>query len=160
MDQRLVVLKLFLDELGVPDSIDTIDDRKRVQKAVYLGQRSGLDLGYRFGWYLKRPYSTSLTKDYYTLADEIASDGRDYEGKTLPEPIRARLQNVKPLMTVPEDVGLAQEDWLELVSSFHFLIKIRGCDRGQALETLRCEKPRLVSFADRAKEELVRVGLL
>jgi uncharacterized protein YwgA len=160
MDQRLVVLKLFLDELGVPDSINTVDDRKRVQKAVYLGQLSGLDLGYRFGWYLKGPYSTSLTKDYYSLADEIASEDRDYEGKSLPESVRSRLQKVEPLMTVPDEVGLAQEDWLELVSSFHYLRKIRRCDREQALETLRREKPRLVSFAGRAEEKLVQAGLL
>src|SRR5262245_45792463 len=119
MDQRLVVLKVFLDELGVSDSIDTVDDRKRVQKAIYLGQLSGLDLGYPFGWYVKGPYSTDLTKDYYSLAEAIASGDMDYAGKLLPEPLRARLQKVQPLMTVPDDIGLAQEDWLELVSSFH-----------------------------------------
>jgi uncharacterized protein YwgA len=160
MDQRLVVLKLFLDELGVSDSIDTVDDRKRVQKAIYLGQLSGLDLGYRFGWYLKGPYSTDLTKDYYSLAEAIASGDMDYAGKSLPEPLRARLQEVKPLMTVPDEIGLAQEDWLELVSSLHYLRKIQGRDREKALETLRRGKPRLVPFADRAEEKLVQVGLL
>jgi uncharacterized protein YwgA len=160
MDQRLVVLKLFLDELGVPDSIDTVDDRKRVQKAIYLGQLPDLDLGYRFGWYLKGPYSTSLTKDYYTLADEIASGDRDYAKKNLPESVRARLRRVKPLMSVPDDVGLPQEDWLELVSSLHYLRKIRRYNQDQALETLRREKSGLFPFVDRAERELVQVGLL
>ena len=56
MEEKLVVLKLFLDELGIPDSIDTVDERKRIQKAAYLGQLSGVDLGYRYGWYKMGPY--------------------------------------------------------------------------------------------------------
>lgn len=60
MDSNLIALKLFLDDLGVSADIETIDDRKRVQKAVYLGQAAGADLGYRFGWYLLGPYSPSL----------------------------------------------------------------------------------------------------
>ena len=34
MEPKLVALKLFLDELEIPASIETIDDRKKVQKAV------------------------------------------------------------------------------------------------------------------------------
>jgi hypothetical protein len=119
-----------------------------------------LDLGYRFGWYLKGPYSTDLTKDYYGLAEAIASGDRDYAGKSLPEPLRVQLQKVRPLMTVPGNLGLAQEDWLELVSSLHYLRKIQGRAREQALEILRREKPRLVPFADCAENKLVQVGLL
>ncbi len=50
MEARQIVLKLFLSTLGVPADIDTVNDRKRVQKAVYIGQLTGVDLGYRFGW--------------------------------------------------------------------------------------------------------------
>ncbi len=56
METKLLVLKLFLGALGIDDSIETVDDRKRVQKAVYLGQLSGIDLGYRYGWYRMGPY--------------------------------------------------------------------------------------------------------
>ena len=81
MENKLIALKVLLDQLGVPDSIETIDDRKRVQKAVYLGQLSGVDLGYRFGWYVFGPYSPALTKDYYSLAEAIASGDRSYVGR-------------------------------------------------------------------------------
>jgi hypothetical protein len=42
----LAVLRLVLEELGV-------DLRKPydVQHAIYLAQLTGVDLGYRFGWY-------------------------------------------------------------------------------------------------------------
>ena len=63
MEPRLIALRLYLDQLGVSSDIETVSDRKRVQKAVYLGQLSGVDFGYRFGWYLMGPYSTTLTED-------------------------------------------------------------------------------------------------
>jgi hypothetical protein len=51
MEKHQIALKLFLDELGVPIDTNNINDRKLAQKAVYLGQLSGVDLGYRFGWF-------------------------------------------------------------------------------------------------------------
>src|SRR5262245_29472425 len=144
MDTRLVVLKLFLDVLEVPTDITTVDDRKRVQKAIYLGQLSGVDLGYRFGWYLMGPYSTALTKDYYALAEAIATGDQDYEGKELQEPVRKRIREILPVLEVPQGVDLPQEDWLELVSSLHYLRKVRNHDAARTLETLKNEKPSLI----------------
>src|SRR5260221_13158556 len=102
MDARLVVLKLFLDELGVPTEIDTLDDRKRVQKAVYLGQLASVDLSYRFSWYKMGPYSPALTSDYYGLAEAIASGDTDYQQKVLHTSIRRGLQRIRPLLTPPK----------------------------------------------------------
>jgi hypothetical protein len=45
MSAKLATLKLFLNELGIDSNINTVDDRKRVQKAVYLGQIARVDLG-------------------------------------------------------------------------------------------------------------------
>src|SRR3712207_9330456 len=56
--------------------------RKRVQKAVYIGQLTGVDLGYRFSWYVKGPYSTALTRDYYDLAEDVNS-GEDRKSTRL-----------------------------------------------------------------------------
>jgi uncharacterized protein YwgA len=160
MDTRLVALKLFLDELQIPTDIETVDDRKRVQKAVYLGQLSGVDLGYRFGWYLMGPYSPALTKDYYGLAEAIASGDRDFEDKELQEPIQDRLRSVLPLMEVPNGVSLSQEDWLELVSSLHYLRKVRRCSDDETMEILEKEKPCLFASVGRAEIALQEVGLL
>lgn len=160
MEARLIALKLVLDELGVPPTIETIDDRKRVQKAVYLGQLAGVKLGYRFGWYLKGPYSPDLTKDYYSLADAIATDEQDSEQHVLKQPFRELLAGIRPLLNVPEGVALPQEDWLELVASLHYLLKISKQDKPTALETLRQEKPKLVAFAGPAEAKLREAALL
>ncbi len=160
MDKRLVVLKLFMDELGVPSDINTLDDRKRVQKAVYLGQLTGADLSYRFGWYLMGPYSPTLTKDYYSLSEAIASGDREYEKHKLQRAWRERLSGIRPLMDVPEDVNLTQENWLELLSSLHFLLKIRKLDPDEAKSVLHEKKPHLGSFVDKAKAKLEEARLL
>jgi uncharacterized protein YwgA len=160
MDNGLLVLKLVLDELNVPSAIENLDDRKRVQKAIYLAQLSGVDLGYRYGWYLKGPYSTSLTKDYFSLAEAEALGDRDWEGKRLRESVRDRLDTIRPLLTVPQNVTLGQEDWLELVASLHYLRTVRGIDQEGSLGVLSEEKPQLVQFAPAAQQALQSANLL
>lgn len=159
MDAKLIVLKLFLDILQIPADIETVDDRKRVQKAVYLGQLSGVDLGYRFGWYIMGPYSTALTKDYYSLAEALAAGDRDYEEQELQQPVLDCLQQILPILEVPKGVNLTQEDWLELVASLHFLRKIRKCSMAEAVDILKREKSRLAPFANKAEESLARISL-
>lgn len=160
MEARLIALKLVLDALDIPNTIDTIDDRKRVQKAVYLGQLAGVKLGYRFGWYLKGPYSPDLTKDYYSLEEAIIMGDRDYERTILQQPLLDRLKQVRPLLDVPENVSLLQEDWLELVSSLHYLRKISNQSKEEANRTLREQKPNLVKYVSQAEEKLKEVKLL
>jgi len=154
METRLIVLKLFLDELGIPDNIDTVDDRVRVQKAVYLGQSSGVDLGYRFGWYVRGPYSPALARDYYSLAEAIASGDTDYREKELREPIRSRLREIRPLLEVPNEIPLTKEGWLELVASLHYLLRVRNHTWTDALKILASEKPHLHSYANQAQAKL------
>jgi len=160
MDTRLVALELFLKKLNIDDSIQTVDDRKRVQKAVYLGQRSGVDLGYRFGWYLMGPYCPSLTKDYFSLADAIAMGDKEYEGKELLDTIQEKLERVSPLMNKPEDVDLDPEDWLELVASLDYLLKVSKLQVSRAKEIFEEEKPNLYIYFNQAKTALGSVGLL
>ncbi len=45
------------------------DQRLVTQKTVYLMQAFGLYLGYLFTWYIRGPYSPSLTRDVYGLTD-------------------------------------------------------------------------------------------
>lgn len=160
METRLIVLKLLLDALRIPSDIVTVDDRKRVQKAVYLGQIAGVDLGYRFGWYLKGPYSPSLTKDYYSLAEAIEAGEKEYESVELQDEIVRQLKKVTPLMQPPTDITLTQEDWLELLSSVHYLQKVGRSSKKESEETLKKEKPRLVKFFKKADTTLQKIGLL
>jgi len=160
MEAKLIALKLILDELEIPDTIDTIDDRKRVQKAVYLGQLAGVQLGYRFGWYKKGPYSPDLTKDYYALEEAIGIGESDYKHVKLQNAVKSQLERVKPLLIVPSGVALEQEDWLELVASVHYLAKISKRDEQRTKAVLEDEKPQLVPYLDAARHQLLSVQML
>ncbi|MBD3397534.1 hypothetical protein GF413_00420 [Candidatus Micrarchaeota archaeon] len=159
MDRGQIALKLFLDELGIDFDIKTIDDRKRVQKAVYLGQLSGVDLGYRFGWYIRGPYSTSLTNDYFPLAESLASEDNGWEGKTLKKSVKEKLARIKPLMEPPHGVSLRQEDWLELVASLDYLRRVSRLDDEEARKILKKEKSHVFEYVEEAKQALIEADL-
>ncbi len=160
MENRLVALKLFLDALGVEPAIDTLDDRKRVQKGVYLGQAlGGLDLSYRFGWYLMGPYSPALTRDYYALNEAVES------GEQLPAGARLRTRHAQRLSQLGEVLrskpeALNESDWLELVGSLHYLIRVKGLDRDRASNEIRSSpsKSRLSPFLEDAYEALEKAS--
>jgi hypothetical protein len=157
MDGALTTLRLLLDELGVGSDIRTLDDRKRIQKAVYLGQLSGVDLGYRFGWYRMGPYSPQLTRDYFELASALADEPAPEQ--RLRAPYRDRLARLRPLLDPPADLPLDREQWLELAASYHYLRHARGLDHDAARDVLAREKPLLAPHADRARAELARHAL-
>lgn len=154
MEAKSIVLKLFLDSLGVSSDIASVDDRKRVQKAIYLGQLTGVDLGYRYSWYLKGPYSTSLTRDYYNLAEEIAAGSDDHQAKELKPALKQKLEAVKPLMSPPAGIEISQENWLELLASYHFLTNVSGKTKQGAIEVLQAQKPHVASYVDIAEKKL------
>lgn len=160
MESKLVALKLVLDELGIDSGISTVDDRKRVQKTVYLEQLRGVDLGYRFSWYLMGPYSPSLTRDYYALAQELETGDVSHTTRALKPHLRDRLRDLRSLLSQPDDFPLEQEDWLELLASYHYLRQIRRKDDAQAVEILRQEKPALASFHTLARRELSSARLI
>ncbi len=143
MKKAQINLKLFLDALGISSEISTLEDRKRVQKAVYIGQEAGVDLGYSYGWYLLGPYSPELTQDYFTLNDDMMTGDEDYSRYKLVGPLLNKLDNVKSLMEVPQKVNLPQEDWLELVASIMYLMEEKN-DVGMTKAKLSQKKGHLM----------------
>ena len=142
------------NELKVPSEIDRVRDRKLLQKAVYLGQLSGFDLGYRFGWYLMGPYCTSLARDYYSLNEAIATGDCEYENKELKASLRKKLERVRSLIESSPPSGLSASDWLELLSSVHFLREIQKKTPDQTRDIIRKEKPTLLPYYDLANDTL------
>jgi uncharacterized protein YwgA len=159
MDSNLTVLKLFLEELGINPEIRNIDDRKKLQKAVYLGQQSGVDLGYRYGWYLMGPYSPALTQDYFALNTEIQSEDDTIDKKLKPS-VREKLANIKEMVDKYKAIDLNISDWLELLASYHFLSKVRNYNHEQTEEKLRNEKPKLAEYSNHAEKALKEYGLI
>jgi len=119
MNKTRILLKLVLDEIGL-DRLDLGTFRKRLvlQKKIYLVQIAGLDLRYRYNWYLHGPYCPSLTEDAFLLKDELNYD-EDYREYTLSVNAKNDIERAKVVWEAPEDMHLGP--WLELLASLHYL---------------------------------------
>ncbi|MEI8698222.1 hypothetical protein [Mesorhizobium sp. ISC15] len=160
MDTRLTVLSAFLRALGQPLDIATKDDRLRTQKAVYLGQLTGVDLGYRYNWYVHGPYSPSLTQDYYAL-DALSGESRAQANQTfLNAATIQKLAGALPLFQIPAGVNLQLHNWLELLCSWHYLRKIVGYAPDKARATLTAQKPHVAQYVDQADAVLAHEHFL
>jgi len=51
---------------------DNFEHRIKLQKYVYIARFCGLDLGYKFGMYLRGPYSPELADDYYKISYSVS----------------------------------------------------------------------------------------
>lgn len=152
MESRLEALSLALKEMGVPLSIAGIDKRKTIQKAIYLGQRAGANLGYRYGWYLKGPYSPALARDYYALAQQPSKTQRKLNPR-----VAQRLRSIQALLRPPKDSKLRMADWAELVASVDFLKRESNLSEEKVREIIERQKPRLarhLSAAIKAVESI------
>jgi uncharacterized protein YwgA len=159
MEQKQLILKLFLDSLGCDFSISGVGDRKTLQKAVYLGQLTGVDLGYRFGWYVKGPYSSELADTYYDLDRKLKGSPEEFANKRLSEPIRTALNRLVPMFeTIPN--GLDKEGWLELLASYHHLRTVQSKNNQEAVKVLQAQKPHLVKYVEKAHQVLQQYNLL
>jgi hypothetical protein len=156
MEPRYAALKLLLDELDVNARPRTFADRKGLQKAVYLGQRAALDLGYRFGWYIKGPYSPGLASDSFALKESLDSGDRGWRKYVLDRTTSQRLRRLRTLLMPPRKLNLAQPDWMELVASVHYLRMVARKPASEARKVLRSEKPTLARFYPSAIQALSR----
>lgn len=138
MDEKFVALKLILDHVGVGDQINTVEQRMETQKAIYLAQSMGVELGYSYGWYLKGPYSPSLTRDYYELHATAEEDFA--EGRNLKNRVRGVLDQLRTLIDA-RPAQLSRAHWLELLASIRYLIRETGYTEDRARERLARLKP-------------------
>jgi len=134
MNPDRILLKLSLDRLNVPVELDTFSKRFNIQKKVYLAQVCGVDMGHRFGWYIRGPYSQGLTADAFALREEIREGDTEFEGYVLDPDLAERLDRAKDMFSVPEGFQGTSDDWLELLASLHYLRHITYRPTGTSRE--------------------------
>ncbi len=157
MSPTHVLLKLVMDEAEVAPGLTTFAERFRLQKKVYLTQLMGLDMRYRFGWYLHGPYSRDLTADAFSVKEQFSLGDTDFKGYDLTQDARSRIGRARVLWDRPEDVGCDDDIWLELLASLHYLRHIvyrppgSDPDFGAVFEQLVETKPHLAKSRSDAK---------
>lgn len=121
MDQRLAGIYLVMKELG-GFSLNSFDDRLFLQKAIYLLQILGVDLRFRFSWYLRGPYSNALTQCAFEIDGSDTLKSNFDKLKLRPEVLQVLEYHKRWLQDKP--ATLSKPRWLELLSSIHYLIHI------------------------------------
>ena len=159
MDKNHILLKLLLDEIGFQDiRIDYFNARKVLQKKIYLLQLTGVDLGYRYNWYLQGPYSPALANAAFTLRDEIKYD-REFEDYQLNSKTMSRLATLARIVDLPGSPTTEEPEWVELLASLHYLKHIAYWPKKDNPEFEEVFKKLVESkphFTD--KEELAKVA--
>lgn len=169
MNKDRILLKLVLDEIGFTDlRIDTFSARKILQKKIYLLQVTGIDLGYRYNWYLKGPYCPALAEGTFVLKEEIKYDN-EFDSYELNPETKGKFSTLKEMSTLPDEPQTSEEEWFELVASLHYLKHIAYWARKdkpdfeEVFEKLTESKPHFEDKEDLAKkawERLEKVGLI
>ncbi|MCF7955563.1 MAG: hypothetical protein K9M75_07165 [Phycisphaerae bacterium] len=97
---------------------DTIEDRLKLQKTIYLLEEYGLNLGYGFGWYKYGPYSSDLVQDAYSV---LYAENERYRTETANWEFSADSENKFKEFGSKLKGVLGNAEKLELVASVNFV---------------------------------------
>ena len=104
-----------------PIDLSTLDKRVEFQKKVYLLKSLGLSLNYKYGSYIKGPYSSSLAE----VGFNIYESPKDSIPENLDEivPIGDEIEKINLVKRLIDNLPRQENEsyWLELISSLHFL---------------------------------------
>lgn len=116
-------------------SVDTFSARKKLQKLVYLSEVFGIDMGFKFHWYIHGPYSPRLTR---VMFDK--EKGKSAKIKDMPN-FEDKISELKDFLG--DDIS--DSNRLELVASVHyvsFLVDDPIEQKEEILNTIYEEKPK------------------
>ncbi len=117
MDKGRILLKLVLDQIELGGlELEYFAGRLTLQKKVYLLQLTGLDLRYRYNWYLRGPYCPSLTENAFLLKDEIESGENDYDEYVLSKPAKDDIEKASTIWGLEGEGNRESGLWLELLA--------------------------------------------
>jgi hypothetical protein len=117
MERSFARVILLLNSLTKP-SIQSFNDRMKLQKLVFLARQVGFDTGFSFSWYIHGPYSPSLTNFLYTANDVGILD----TAPTIPEDEKRRLDASVILLRRLLGDDLNKPKVLELIASVWYFL--------------------------------------
>ncbi len=122
MTDRGILLRLIMKEFNIDEGLSTFSARLKFQKSVYLLQALGMSTKFHYGWYLRGPYSPSLTKAAFEDVVKLCEQGdKTYKGFRLSTQTKDRITKIKEMLQEkPGADGFSEENWLELLASMYF----------------------------------------
>lgn len=98
--------------------IESFEDRLICQKKIYLLQELGIDLGYKYNWYVYGPYSPALTNYVYSHIDIF--NNYDFSEYELNEDAVERITIVNNIVNDRYE-GCSEAGWYELLASIVYV---------------------------------------
>ncbi len=155
MNPQQLLLGLTFNELGMPLSVESFDERLIAQKVTSIVQEAGIPLGYFFNWYVRGPYCSSVAEDVYAITsqDEEEDELSHYR---LGDKTKSMLQKIKPLFKkLPCDVK-AKARTLELWASILFLQRTKQVNVTKTPSLQKILKANGKHFQDDEVEEAIK----
>lgn len=151
--ERIKKLAIVLKRMGTFD-LWSFKGRLLFQKRIYLVQALGLHLGYNFSWYIHGPYSPKLTRDGFELLP-IVEELKE-------EPLYSNEERIISKFLTWIGAKREDEEWLELISSIHFLKnRVPSMSKDSIREKLSAKMPSIKeNVFNEAWENLESAGLL
>lgn len=105
------------------DVKDSFKKRIEVQKLVYLLQIYGVDLGYRYNWYIRGPYCSELSDDAYDICHNSDLYEKYCKRAQISTEAVAVINDFKVWLGDVHELidGICKDSWLELLASLHFI---------------------------------------
>jgi len=163
--KQLVALEATVQRVD-GDDFATLSGRVAFQKRIYLAQVAGIHLGYGFSWNQHGPYSSELALDRVRLEAMRGDIQRSLEKLSLRGEAEKVLDEVKTLIQRPAGSNLDDVEWLELLSSLHYLaieqggLPLRNEERQGLEQDLVARKPHLNKGQDQFTETWKRLESL
>ena len=124
MKKRTKALISIVEEMGydIQGYKNSFKLRNKISKTIYLAQIFGLDLGYRFSWYVVGPNCSTITNDIYRYLRHTQKFNSNVEDVELTDKTLKILQKVKNLITGHHYYGFIDSvSWSEALSKVHYL---------------------------------------
>ena len=146
------ISSIFLALTGKKLDLSIYPDRIMLQKIVYLFQEEGVNFGYHFNWYVKGPYSISLTKDLFdTFKEKLMVHSIELNNKE---------KSIAEKMRLCFGKGLSDENYLEILGSLVFIRNEGLSASGKVVDSLISRKPWLErAEVEEVYEDLQKSGL-
>ncbi len=125
----------YLKAIGADNlNMDSFNDRLKLQKYIYLLQEFGVNLGFRFRYYIRGPYSPDLADAGYRLSHMKREGLLDFDHDKVR--VVACQDNIEKFKRFIREYR-NNPKMLELLATIHFLFKYSYYPQPKTMENIK-----------------------
>jgi uncharacterized protein YwgA len=135
-------------------SMNSLDDRLRFQKTVYLMQAFGIPLGYNFNWYIRGVYSSRVAEIGFNLKSKIDNiKSTEFSEEKYEVLFKKFLNFIEPFKN--------EVMMLEIFSSLHWFAKRKpGLDKEVYIDLVANAKGIDIDTIEKGWDEIQKAGIV